>query len=217
MAKSKCRWECPRSFSDWSNWLAVGLHARNRWRLPVLNLDVLYQFNITLLESDPPIWRRIQVQDCTLDKLHEHIQTAMGWTNSHLHQFTIKASDTAIQNCWATASRISSALIQQSRCSVTFCPRPASDWLSGTSMISVTAGNTNSSTRGVNPWRKGGSIRSAWKANGPARQKMLVECGAMRSTWRPWPTQSTNVTTSSWTGVGHLTRTTSIRRRRPET
>src|SRR4029079_6241517 len=30
---------------------------------------------------------RIQVEDCTLDKLHEHIQTAMGWTNSHLHHF----------------------------------------------------------------------------------------------------------------------------------
>lgn len=54
------------------------------------NTDVLYQFKITLLESNPPIWRRIQVQDCSLDKLHEHIQTAMGWTNSHLHQFDIK-------------------------------------------------------------------------------------------------------------------------------
>ncbi|MCB0065506.1 MAG: plasmid pRiA4b ORF-3 family protein, partial [Caldilineaceae bacterium] len=32
---------------------------------------------------------RIQVKNCTLDKLHEHIQTAMGWTNSHLHQFEI--------------------------------------------------------------------------------------------------------------------------------
>jgi hypothetical protein len=49
----------------------------------------LYQFKITLLESKPPIWRRIQVKNCTLDKLHEHIQTAMGWTNSHLHQFEI--------------------------------------------------------------------------------------------------------------------------------
>lgn len=53
------------------------------------DLEVIYQFKITLLESSPPIWRRIQVQDCTLDKLHEHIQTAMGWTNSHLHQFDI--------------------------------------------------------------------------------------------------------------------------------
>lgn len=48
-----------------------------------------YQFKITLLGAKPAIWRRIQVKDCTLDKLHEHIQTAMGWTNSHLHQFEI--------------------------------------------------------------------------------------------------------------------------------
>jgi hypothetical protein len=50
----------------------------------------VYQFKITLQESHPPIWRRIQVEDCTLDKLHEHIQTAMGWTNSHLHHFKLK-------------------------------------------------------------------------------------------------------------------------------
>lgn len=48
-----------------------------------------YQFKITLLESEPKIWRRIQIEDCTLDELHEHIQTAMGWTNSHLHYFEI--------------------------------------------------------------------------------------------------------------------------------
>ena len=49
----------------------------------------VYQFKITLKEYQPRIWRRIQVADCTLDKLHEHIQTAMGWTNSHLHHFRI--------------------------------------------------------------------------------------------------------------------------------
>lgn len=49
----------------------------------------LYQFKITLIDSEPAIWRRIQVKNCTLDKLHEHIQTAVGWTNSHLHQFEI--------------------------------------------------------------------------------------------------------------------------------
>lgn len=52
--------------------------------------DALYQFKITLLDIQPPIWRRIQVKDCTLDKLHEYIQTAMGGTNSHLHQFEIR-------------------------------------------------------------------------------------------------------------------------------
>ncbi len=50
---------------------------------------LVYQFKITLLDCQPKIWRRIQVEDGTLDKLHEHIQTAMGWTNSHLHQFEI--------------------------------------------------------------------------------------------------------------------------------
>jgi hypothetical protein len=53
----------------------------------------VYQFKITLKDSYPPIWRRFQVKDCTLDKLHEHIQTAMGWTNSHLHEFKIGGKD----------------------------------------------------------------------------------------------------------------------------
>ncbi len=52
----------------------------------------LFQFKITLIGLEPPIWRRIQVKNCTLDKLHEHIQTAMGWTNSHLHHFRIDGS-----------------------------------------------------------------------------------------------------------------------------
>jgi hypothetical protein len=49
----------------------------------------LYQFRITLLDTRPPVWRRIQVKDCTLDKLHEHVQAALGWTNSHLHHFRV--------------------------------------------------------------------------------------------------------------------------------
>ena len=55
--------------------------------------DRLFQFKITLREIKPPIWRRIQVKDGTLDKLHEHIQTAMGWTNSHLHRFKIEGKE----------------------------------------------------------------------------------------------------------------------------
>ena len=54
-----------------------------------IDTNAVFQFKITLVQSRPPIWRRIQVDDCTLDRLHEHIQTAMGWTNSHLHQFEI--------------------------------------------------------------------------------------------------------------------------------
>ena len=46
---------------------------------------------ITLRDSKPPIWRRVAVpSDITLGQLHEVIQIAMGWTNSHLHQFMLK-------------------------------------------------------------------------------------------------------------------------------
>jgi hypothetical protein len=50
---------------------------------------VVYRFKITLLQVAPPIWRRIEIGDVTLEKLHEMIQTAMGWSNSHMHQFEI--------------------------------------------------------------------------------------------------------------------------------
>jgi len=42
MADSKCRWTCPEDWSDWSQWLAAGLHARNRWRLPILLVGILF-------------------------------------------------------------------------------------------------------------------------------------------------------------------------------
>ncbi|HZD51473.1 MAG TPA: helix-turn-helix domain-containing protein [Woeseiaceae bacterium] len=49
----------------------------------------VYRFKIALQDTDPAIWRRIETKDVTLEQLHELIQTAMGWTNSHLHQFEI--------------------------------------------------------------------------------------------------------------------------------
>ena len=50
--------------------------------------SMIYQRKITLKDSKPPIWRRIQVKDdTTLYKLHQILQIAMGWTNAHLHQF----------------------------------------------------------------------------------------------------------------------------------
>jgi len=42
MANSKCRWEAPSRWNEWSEWLAAGLHARHRWRLAVLLLGILF-------------------------------------------------------------------------------------------------------------------------------------------------------------------------------
>lgn len=50
----------------------------------------VYQLKITLRDSKPPIWRRVLVPgSIRLDALHDVIQSAMGWTNSHLHAFEI--------------------------------------------------------------------------------------------------------------------------------
>jgi len=51
----------------------------------------VYQLKITLQEIEPVIWRRLQVKgQVRLDRLHLMIQAAMGWTNSHLHEFLVK-------------------------------------------------------------------------------------------------------------------------------
>ncbi len=50
----------------------------------------VYQLKIILREVRPPIWRRVLVTDATtLHQLHWIVQTAMGWMNSHLHQFIV--------------------------------------------------------------------------------------------------------------------------------
>ena len=47
-----------------------------------------YQLKITLLEIEPPIWRRIQVPSTMrLCSLHDAIQAVFGWTDTHLHHF----------------------------------------------------------------------------------------------------------------------------------
>jgi Plasmid pRiA4b ORF-3-like protein len=73
--------------TEWG-WVREDVAKPRKPRLAKASSEI-YQFKITLNDSRPPIWRRIQVADCTLDRLHEHIQTAMGWTNSHLNHFRI--------------------------------------------------------------------------------------------------------------------------------
>ena len=49
-----------------------------------------YQLRIMLLDVQPSVWRSVVVPTTiTLPKLHMAIQHAMGWTNSHLHEFVI--------------------------------------------------------------------------------------------------------------------------------
>jgi hypothetical protein len=42
----------------------------------------IYQIKVTLKDSRPPIWRRLQVKgDTTFYSLHLILQEAMGWEN----------------------------------------------------------------------------------------------------------------------------------------
>ena len=50
----------------------------------------IYQIKVTLLGTDPPIWRRLLVPaDLTLEQLHDVVQVAMGWEDCHMHEFRI--------------------------------------------------------------------------------------------------------------------------------
>ncbi len=51
----------------------------------------IYQLKIVLIDSKPSVWRLLQVPgDARLDWLHAALQVALGWTNSHLHQFMVR-------------------------------------------------------------------------------------------------------------------------------
>ena len=48
------------------------------------------QIKVTLLDTNPPIWRRLLVPaGATLAQLHHMLQIAMGWEDDHLHEFRI--------------------------------------------------------------------------------------------------------------------------------
>ena len=51
----------------------------------------VFQLKITLEGFSPPIWRRVHVPaTLRLDALHRVVQAAMGWTNSHIHEFRFR-------------------------------------------------------------------------------------------------------------------------------
>lgn len=59
--------------------------------MPKTKETTAYQLKITLKYIKPPIWRRVVVPaSIKLDKLHNVIMIAMGWSNSHLHTFEAK-------------------------------------------------------------------------------------------------------------------------------
>jgi hypothetical protein len=49
---------------------------------------VTYQVRVDLTGTKPPLWRRLELaSDLYLNEVHEILQAAFGWTDSHLHEF----------------------------------------------------------------------------------------------------------------------------------
>jgi len=54
------------------------------------SLRKVFQIKVSLIGAKPPIWRRLLVTSSTgLSAIHNITQIAMGWTDSHLHQFIV--------------------------------------------------------------------------------------------------------------------------------
>jgi hypothetical protein len=51
---------------------------------------VVYRVQVHLDDSDPMIWRRLDLRsNLTLDMVHQVLQVAFDWTDSHLHRFSL--------------------------------------------------------------------------------------------------------------------------------
>jgi hypothetical protein len=54
----------------------------------------VYQVHVWIRHISPMIWRRLLLcADSTLANLHDVLQIAFGWSDSHLHRFRIHGRD----------------------------------------------------------------------------------------------------------------------------
>ncbi len=85
---------------------------KSRSRKPLNAGLPIYQVKITLEHIAPPIWRRVQTNDCSLDELHDIIQVCMGWEDEHMYAFVIdgkefgQESQADYDSCYVRLSRV---------------------------------------------------------------------------------------------------------------
>ena len=94
LSKLKQAWNAPEGAAP-SAW-GTSTHPAGR------QSGEIFQLQITLKDIKPPIWRRVQVPDCTLGDLHNIIEIAMGWDGLHMHQFIINGE------CYGPSSELGS-------------------------------------------------------------------------------------------------------------
>lgn len=83
-----------RKLADQVSLLAGGDPAQRtsnpHLRHPRRGQPAIFRVRVDLNHAHPPIWRRLDLRsDLTLDAVHQVLQTAYDWTDSHLHRFSI--------------------------------------------------------------------------------------------------------------------------------
>ena len=62
-------------------------------RKPRRSKPAILRVRVDLKYAKPPIWRRLDIRsDIGLDVFHQVLQSAFGWTDSHLHRFALGGS-----------------------------------------------------------------------------------------------------------------------------
>ena len=136
----------------------------------------VYQLRVVLAGISPMVWRRLLVPaETSIAGLHAIMQTAFGWSDEHLHRFTIHAVEYGL---WRPGSAGFSRDARQVRLASSGCG-PASG--SPTSTTSSPGGGTTSGWRRSCPARRAAATRPA--RAGPGRRRRSTSA-ARRSSWR---------------------------------
>src|SRR5664279_5394865 len=149
----------------------------------------LYRVKITLRDCKPPIWRRVVVRaDMKLDRLHRVIQIAMGWTDSHLHQFIAGGAYYGQPDPEGDAE-----MLNEKRYTVT-------DLAPGAKQKFTYEYDFGDSwehevlVEEVLPPDPDSNIRSVWAEPTPAHQRTAAEAPVTPNLWTRWLIQSTSST-----------------------
>ncbi|MAT73224.1 MAG: hypothetical protein CMJ58_27380 [Planctomycetaceae bacterium] len=163
-------------------------------------MSAAFQFKVTLIHSNPPIWRRIFGPEGSLDDLHQWIQSAMGRENAHLHRFEMQRKQygdpQTLDDGFGESNVIDSFEADLATCSI------------GRGLSRSSLPNTTLATTGYTSWNLkessihhgAGSRQAVWRRSEPVRQKTVAACGAKHACWMCSLTQNMKSTKTTPSG-----------------
>ena len=182
------------------------LHAAMARRGVVEPGEGLLQLRVVLDDTDPQVWRRVMVPaSIRLDRLHGVLQGSLGWTDSHLHVFTVGEArygwcDPDFDEGTVEEHRVGLADVAGLGAVVGYEYDFGDRW---EHEILVEAGCLPSPAS---------STRVASTGPRPARRRTAAAPGATATCSRHWRPRAPQTTRRCWTGWGSITPASSILR-----